>query len=104
MTSVFDISAFEANGWVFRLCNDKVLGTPPPGSPPDALATLRPHREAIRKALFGRGGVTVGDLYHDACVIFDRDHSDMTIALDGAAISHGFASWADAKRKLSTAA
>jgi len=59
MTSVFDISAFEANGWVFRLCNDKVLGTPPPGSPPDALATLRPHREAIRKALFGRGGVTV---------------------------------------------
>lgn len=42
----------------------------------------------------------LADLFHDACVIADRDHSPIETALDGAAISHGFASWMDAETKL----
>jgi len=42
----------------------------------------------------------LADLFHDGCLISDRDHSDMATALDGAAISHGFRSWRDAETQL----
>jgi len=65
------------------VCNTKVIPLP-----------------IVNSVVGNSGNETLEDILHDACVIADRDHSDMKTALDGAAISYGFASWADAETQL----
>jgi len=102
MSAAINLALFEDQGWSFRLDGSKVKAKPPANAKPEAVAELRQHRDLVRTLLAIREGeITLGDLVHDVAVIADRDHSEMNVALDGAAISAGFASWDDATRALS---
>ncbi len=99
MSAVIDLTAFEVDGWTFRLDGPRVKAKPPSNAAPDAIAELRRHRNLVRSLLAIRdGSITLGDLIHDAACIADREGCDGKAAGDGAAQSMGFVNYAEAVR------